>query len=436
MGMTLVEIRQKYPEYDSKSDEELAEAIHSKYYSGLPKEKVYEKLGLFPQNESPKPMQLEVAKPASNNKADWRGLASDTVHMLGKVLKGGMGFLSKAPGNLAEVGSELAQHPLSYPPHVAQQVLAGLGGGVKDLANIPHKVFDELADRKITPDWLRTGSIPEDTGVEKFLGLQPTKKSDELLRAIPTLFGGGKLVASGIGKVKKALTEPDLKAALRETQNKVNVMDKKYGKTLDKIESQVKSRGINDIPINSKLLSEAESLLDKSPETKALIKSSKKGDYKSLRQLQADLRVIGENSLSNKLSTERNVGKQALSVRDRINKGIEDHFKSTGNKDLAEDLNSTREGYRNMKDIYFSTPALARIFGKRQNIPKNPLTLLTEENVEMNKFKEAHPEIAETLEEALSHKKKMALLKAAGKIFGTGVVGGGTVSGISSFKKH
>ncbi len=46
MAMTLKDIREKYPQYDSKSDEELADALHSKYYSSLPKEKVYEKLGI------------------------------------------------------------------------------------------------------------------------------------------------------------------------------------------------------------------------------------------------------------------------------------------------------------------------------------------------------------------------------------------------------
>ena len=375
-----------------------------------------------------KPLELTLTKGVEKKGADWKGLASDVLHMLGGALKGGAAFALKAPGNLAEIASETIHHPLSYPPHVAQQVLAGLAGGARDVANVPHKLFDELADRGITPNWLRTGSIPEDTGLEKFLGLEPTKKSDELLRALPALYGGGKLLAGGASKIKKVTSAPDLRQALKDTQAKVNAMDEGYGKTLDKIESEVETRGINQIPVDEKLLTEAKSLLDKSPETKALIESAKKGDYKALRQLQADLRVIGENALSNKLSTERNVGKQAMSVRDRINKGIEDFFESSGNKDLAEDLSSTRAGYRNMKDIYFSTPALARAFGKSKKLPKSLTGMLTEDSIEMKKFLQIHPELKAALEKTLKHQKKMKRLSKIGTT-------GATALGVEGLEK-
>lgn len=214
MAMTLKDIRQKYPDYDDLSDVELADKLHSKFYSDLPKEEVYKKLDLpteakeIDSQGASKPMELTLTKGSEDKGADWRGLAGDTIHMLGRALKNGVGFLGRAPGNIKEIGSELLEHPLSYPPHVAQQVLAGLGEGAKGLANIPHEIFDELADKKITPNWLRTGSIPEDTGVEKFLGLEPTKKSDELLRALPALYGGGALLGKGISKAKKIASTP------------------------------------------------------------------------------------------------------------------------------------------------------------------------------------------------------------------------------------
>jgi len=170
----------------------------------------------FPSGESEtdseadsKPMELTLNKGKEQTGADWRGLAGDTVRMLGRALKGTGQFIGKAPGNIKEIGSELMENPLSYPPHAAQQVLAGLVGGTRDLANLPHKLFDELADRRITPNWLRTGSLPEDTGLEKALGFEPTKKSDELLRAVPALFGAGKLVGKGISKVKEVASRPN-----------------------------------------------------------------------------------------------------------------------------------------------------------------------------------------------------------------------------------
>ncbi len=157
-----------------------------------------------------KPLELELTKGQAPKEATgWKALGADALRLLGRSLKSGVSFARRAPGNLKEIGSDLIHHPLSTPPHIAQQVLAGLGEGVKGLANIPHEIFDELANKEITPNWLRTGSIPEDTGVEKFLGLEPTKKSDELLRALSAIYGGGKLLQSGVGKIKKVATAPN-----------------------------------------------------------------------------------------------------------------------------------------------------------------------------------------------------------------------------------
>ena len=43
---TIAEIREKYPQYSDLSDKQLADALHSKFYSDLPKEEFYSKIGL------------------------------------------------------------------------------------------------------------------------------------------------------------------------------------------------------------------------------------------------------------------------------------------------------------------------------------------------------------------------------------------------------
>lgn len=204
MAMTIKDIREKYPQYASKTDSELADAIHSKYYSSLPKQQVYAKLGLDSEVED----EAEMGGSQPQESTGFSGLARDAISGLGKALSSGLKFAIRAPKNIQEIGTELIKHPLSSPPHIAQQILAGLGEGAKGALNIPHEIFEELANKKITPNWLRTGKIPEDTGVEKFLGLEPTKKSDELLRALPALYGGGQLAAKGIGKVKEIAKAP------------------------------------------------------------------------------------------------------------------------------------------------------------------------------------------------------------------------------------
>lgn len=47
--MNISEIRQKYPQYEKLSDEQLAEALHRKFYSSMPKAEFDQKIGLRPQ---------------------------------------------------------------------------------------------------------------------------------------------------------------------------------------------------------------------------------------------------------------------------------------------------------------------------------------------------------------------------------------------------
>lgn len=424
MAMTLKDIRQKYPDYDDLSDVELADKLHSKFYADLPKEEVYKKLDLpteakeIDSQGASKPMELTLTKGSEDKGADWRGLAGDTIHMLGRALKNGVGFLGRAPGNIKEVGSELLEHPLSYPPHVAQQVLAGLGEGAKGIANIPHEIFDELADKKITPNWLRTGSIPEDTGVEKFLGLEPTKKSDELLRALPALYGGGKLVGAGINKVKPHFKAPDLQESIRTTQSKVNALTEKSGKIFDHIEDTLEKEGKNVISVDKDLIEKAKSML--SNKFNNIIEQAKTGDYKALRKLQSSLGAKERKGLASKNLGDIDQAENIGVVRDAINETIQKHLETNGFEDLAKALNKNRNDYAQIQKTYFSTPQLAKVFGKSQKVPKNPKTLLTEESVEMKRFMSNHPEVKEALTKALKHDKKMKRLKSVGSVLGIG----------------
>ena len=41
------EFRQQYPQYNDMNDQQLADAFHRKYYSDMPKDQFYQKIGLF-----------------------------------------------------------------------------------------------------------------------------------------------------------------------------------------------------------------------------------------------------------------------------------------------------------------------------------------------------------------------------------------------------
>lgn len=356
----------------------------------------------------------------------FKGLAQDAISLLGNALSSGSQFVMRAPGNIAEIGSELINHPLSYPPHVARQVLAGLGEGAKGIANIPHQIFDELADKEITPNWLRTGSIPEDTGVEKLLGLEPKNKSDELLRAIPSLYGVGKIAGSGLKAGRAKLSPPDLKQALRDTQKKVDLATKDAGKVFNSIENTLESEGKSIVAIDADLINDASSLL--SNKYKNIIKNAESGDYKALRKLQSALGDKQRKGLSSKNLADIDQAENIGVIRDGINKAIQDHLESNGFKDLANSLNETRAKYANIQETYYSNPQLAGVFGKSQKIPKNPKTLLTQESKEINRFLDAHPELVEALSKTLKHDKRMRKLGLVGGALGIGTTAGGVAN--------
>lgn len=279
--------------------------------------------------------------------------------------------------------------------------------------NLANQLIDTVT--KILP------RIPEDTGIEKALGLKPDKeKGDDLIRAVPDIaalaFGGAGVLKQG----KKLFKAPDLKESIRQTQSKVNQAMSEAGKIFDKVENEVEAKGLSKVPVDKDVIKQAESFLANTPANKELIKKAKTGDYKALRSLQADLRVKGEKALSSAFTAENKMGEEILSTRDEVNKSIQNHLEKTGYEDLANALNEARGKYKDIQKTYFSTPSLAKVFGKSQKVPKNPKTLLTEESAEMKKFMKAHPEVEKDLAKALKHEKKMNRLKLVGSVLGIG----------------
>jgi len=178
----------------------------------------------------------------------------------------------------------------------------------------------------------------------------------------------------------------------------------------------VGEKGLSKIPIDMDIIDQAQNYLARTNANKKLIERAHTGDYKALRQLQADLRVKGEKALSSQLAAENTMGEEILAAREEINTAIQSHLENTGYKDLANKLNKARGNYADIQKTYFSTPQLAKVFGKSQKVPKNPATLLAEDSVEMNRFMKAHPEIEKALKKSLKYNTKKKIAKGLGKV--------------------
>jgi hypothetical protein len=103
------EIRDKYPQYNDMSDMELADAMHSKHYSDMPKDQFYSKIGL-----SSKDNNSNESHPLMNFLKGIRNYEAN----LGLGLAQGAGDVAASIGNFpADIYEELGGRHLRHFPH-------------------------------------------------------------------------------------------------------------------------------------------------------------------------------------------------------------------------------------------------------------------------------------------------------------------------------
>lgn len=129
-NITIQEVRQKYPQYNALSDQDLADKLHAKYYSELPKEDFYSRVGFNPNPES---KLMGLAKKAFSSKEEGLispvGLAQDVAVGLGNAGQNLAHFLgSKAPQvDIQEtIGRENPNH---FVQGLAEYAPYGVAGG-------------------------------------------------------------------------------------------------------------------------------------------------------------------------------------------------------------------------------------------------------------------------------------------------------------------
>ena len=100
---TLAEVRSQYPGYDSKSDAELASALHKKFYSEIPEKDFYAKIGL---GEVAAPSAAPATAPSSEG---YQSSISDFPAAAGEMLK-----------NFAGGGTAAGERMLALPMGMVQ----------------------------------------------------------------------------------------------------------------------------------------------------------------------------------------------------------------------------------------------------------------------------------------------------------------------------
>lgn len=350
---SLAEIRQKYPQYANRSDQELADAFHTKYYSKLPKEEFYSKIGFSPNQEP------ELLQKPDFEKKGWHGVGSD-------LLDKGLNSLLEIPNAVLNAPAEIggAAHQIfgnnqdlsgtsqeqiqqamkngiinQNQKRAGKNLLAGFGNLGHEILSAPGNLRDYLVKKAIAspespsmrlPEWL----LPKDYDYAKALGIEGNQAGDKLLQGIPAT-----AASAGIAKLASPLL-----AELPITQ-------KLASRPLRKAEAGAMERGIANIPIESELLAKAKTRLPDTPEVNMLLEDAAKGDYKALFSLQSDLKAESRNLAKSPMAAERRQSKEVYSLGKQVVDSIKKQLEKEGHNDLSKLLSKGQNKYRQYKKL-------------------------------------------------------------------------------------
>ena len=214
------------------------------------------------KSEESKPMELELNKGQPKERTGLMGVVSDVARGTGNAVKSGINFAAHTPQMLEDLGGELLEHPGTGQLRGLGQIGAEAAEIGKGIVNAPYNLNQYLARKHLLPQVLgKLGKliphIPEDTGLEKALGLEP-RKGDKLLRGLTegaSIIAGGAPLAKGL---KKAVTAPSKeKLFQRALENRVEEAAAKTGMSKSELKAFQDALKLDYSEIHGEKLGEA-----------------------------------------------------------------------------------------------------------------------------------------------------------------------------------
>lgn len=335
---TLADIRQQYPQYENKSDEELANALHAKFYSKIPREQFYSQIGFNPE-------QIDMEKKG------WPGVGSD---LLDKVVETAVNIpnaLLSAPEEISgafgqmfggERPQQSTEQQLSGESALSEgqkRALRNIAAGGAQFAHSASQAPGNLRDYMIRKGiWseklpsLRPPGIPKEYNAAESFGLGEQQPGDALLQGIPNM-----ALTAGIGK------------AISPLLAEIPITKKLAARPLEKTRRGAYKRGVTNIPVSEELLAQAEARLPNTPEVKQLIEDARKGDYNAVFGLQSDLGAEARGLAKSSTHAERRQAQEVHSLKQQVLGSIKAQLEKEGHNDLAKLLMKGQKKYRQYK---------------------------------------------------------------------------------------
>lgn len=159
------ELRKKYPQYEDLSDQEFADKYHKKYYSDMPKEDYYSKIGISPQTKPGHEEPSSILQDLAGNAA---------------------GAIPDLASGLMQLPSE-AYGAITHPLRTAKNIPIGLAEGLAGAYNLPGNITQYLSKKGYLPEIAGKAAkamhFPTEK-IEEKLGLLPEEPGESLTRAL------------------------------------------------------------------------------------------------------------------------------------------------------------------------------------------------------------------------------------------------------------
>jgi len=305
---------------------------------------------------------LQEPEPESFGQA----LSHAPIRLAQDVTSGFNKFLQNAPGYWEKAKTEIPgflnpMNFMSHPMERGKQSLAGLLELAQGINHAPRNIAQYASNRlHLIPEDFAS-KVPQATDlnedIEKYIG-QPKNPGDALSRGLAR---NADLLLAGnaLGKAMPHLTK---RGAV---------------KRLEKGKKLAAERDIGTLNVNPELIKDAEQYLPNNLSERNLIEGSNYGDYKSLFNLQSDLRKISQartGKFSKIFSPETNLkGQAGMRSRNSLLNAIHENLQGMGHNDISDLLRKGQNDFRRYME-FRKYPRALGIAAAAYATPKNSLT--------------------------------------------------------------
>lgn len=370
--------------------------------------------------KKPRSSEWEIADQEEVNPESkgFSGIASDAYNRGLNAITGIPEALMNLPSELYGAGKQI----VTQPKRALQNVGAGFGELGHGVLSAPANIRDYLLKKDvISPEssWgkanlrLPESILPQNFNYAEALGAQGEQPGDVMLRGLPKgaalspigqlAPGINSLLNKGIGKVMP-------ENAYKFIQRSHDIKEKMLSDIFTDVSKQAQEANVK-VNLPKDLIQNIKKSGPKTDRFANFVDKAKAGNYDALRKLQSELYIRAKNYKKSDLASEKDFGDILFEQRAKINDSIIKSLAKSQKPELAEKLHGARIGWKELEDLYYSNPTIAKLVGSEREVPMT-YKPLRKESYYINKLKEEHPEIQKKLNNMRRAKQISTLLGA------------------------